>query len=104
MKAKIYIKVAIPSPKSRGGYRVHAGTKPDYTPIQVSTGYRGGVEFRPTVSFAIDLNIPDEMFKQAEQTVATINLEKKNGEITGEILMPEIIKFIKAKSKLIKAT
>lgn len=84
MKTKIYLRVA------RGGKRSHckvdASSRPNYKPLGLNN-YKGEV-FYPTVSFAINIEIPDELFRQAEQEIANIIVGSKKAVINTEILTP----------------
>ena len=79
MKDKVYLRVA---KTKRGKLRYTASTRPSNAPI--SEQY--GDTFLPTISFALELDIPDELFKKAEQTIAKINLEAKDVNINAEII------------------
>jgi hypothetical protein len=84
MKYKVYLKIAN---GGRAGYKVHASTSPDYLPLSNS---QYNPTFYPTVAFAVDFNIPDELFKSAERLVAQINIASKEAEIAGDILIPKL--------------
>lgn len=70
MKCKVYMRVA----KSRGpkGYRVAASIRPNYQPLKIE-GYNERA--LPTAAFALDLDIPEEIFRRAEQVLAEIELD-----------------------------
>lgn len=74
MKLKVYMRVA-----RKGSRRyVRSSLKPSHDPIYASTG-----EAIPTVSFAIELDLPEMAFRQAEQVVATLNIQSP--EIAAEV-------------------
>ena len=71
--------------KNVGGrtpYMVRADVKPDHTPI-VKRNYPSDT-FLPTVSFALDLNIPDEVFERASQVLAQVEVPIEVAEIAVE--------------------
>lgn len=45
--------------------------------------------YLPTVSFAIDYVVPDEMFTKAAQVIAGINVREKEVKILSELPKPE---------------
>lgn len=82
MKTKIHLRIA---KNKKGGLAVSATTRPSYEPLH--TQNYGKAAF-PTVAFAVEFDIPDALFKQADEVVAKINLEKKNGVVCGKIMAP----------------
>lgn len=96
MKAKVYLRVA--KGVGRKGFKVEASPEPNFMPISTQ-GYRGGTDFHPTISFAMEFDIPDEMFKAAEQTIAQVNLAAKETQIEGAILFPAIKKVAREMEK-----
>jgi hypothetical protein len=85
MNIRAYLRFA----KTKRGTKVFASSKPQYDPVE------GNGEFYPTVYFAVDFDIPDDLFKQAENVVAKINVELKGAKVSGSMLVPEIKKFIR---------
>lgn len=77
-KVKTYLRIAA----NKRGYTVSATTRPNYDPI-VTSGYDGRT--LPTVAFAIELNIPDELFAQAEKVVASIDVSGDKVKIAGKV-------------------
>lgn len=72
----------------KGHVAVKASTKPDYSPIEGARYGSGRGTFYPTVAFALDIDVPDEAFKKAEQVVAKLNLtneEVKVNEIKASV-------------------
>lgn len=90
MKTKIYLRVA---KGGRNGYRAEASAVPNYDPIKKQSAYNSHYEFLPTVAFAVEFDIPDEMFKQSERVIASVNVAMKDAKITGEMLVPMIKEF-----------
>ncbi len=79
MKQKIYLRVA----KLRGGKtKVEANIRPVNTPLH-TTGYNQ--TFYPTVSFCVEVDIPDQLFNRAETVVARLNIKESQAGITGEV-------------------
>ncbi len=93
MKVKVHLRVA--KTETRNGYRVSASTKPNNEPL--NSGSYGTVWY-PTVSFAVDLNLPDELFEQANRVIAELNVAMKDAKISSEIAVPEGITVKKAKA------
>jgi hypothetical protein len=84
MKARVYLRFA----KATRGLKVDASTKPIHYPLDANQ------QFLPTASFAVDFNIPDELFEQASTSVGEINLELKGAKVVGKMIVPEVKKFI----------
>lgn len=82
MKAKIFLRVA----RGVRGIKVEASNKPNYRPI-MEKDFRGDKYF-PTAAFAISLDIPDELFKQAEREIANIVVGLKKANIAAEVVVP----------------
>jgi len=82
MKVKAFMRVA----QTGRGYKVAASSKANQEPL-FRQDYRGK-EFLPTVSFAVVLNIPEELFNQAEKEIAEINLALNEVEIAAEVDVP----------------
>ena len=61
-KIRTYIRVA----KTNRGYKVAANNKANHEPLY-QPGYGSSKDFYPTVAFAVDFNVPDELFNQASQ-------------------------------------
>jgi hypothetical protein len=77
MKVKAYLRVA----KDRNGRsRVQANAKPSQAPLTRSDG-----TILPTVSFAVELDVPDAMFRRAEQVIATLTIPESQAEIAAEV-------------------
>lgn len=71
MKIRTYIRVA--KQKGIGRVKVDAGTKDNPQPLY-KPGYRGEKEYLPTVRFAVDFDIPEELFSQASKVIGEINI------------------------------
>jgi hypothetical protein len=86
MKTKVYLRIA----KGSKGSRVSASPKPCYEPIRNAKSYTSDSDKAlPTVAFALELDIPDDLFKQAEQVAAQINLTKKGATVCGTVISVE---------------
>ena len=83
MKVRAYIRVA------KNGYKVKvdASAKEDSQPLFLLSGYKQKT-FLPTVKFAVDLNIPDELFSNAAKVIGEINLALENVKIAAEVAVP----------------
>lgn len=77
MKTRIYLRVA------KNGYKVKvdASTKSSEDPIFLPAQYNRAKEALPTVGFAVDFEIPDQLFSKASVVVATINIATKDAAI-----------------------
>ena len=82
MKQKIYIKIG---KGSKATPQISVTKTPSYAPMEEYDN--GSKRFIPTVSFAVNLDIPDHLFKSAEKEVATINVTKKNAVVCVEVDM-----------------
>jgi len=84
MRQRIYLRVA-----RKGAYgrvKVNASTKSSEDPIY-QQGY-GSKEALPTVGFAVDFEIPDQLFSKASVVVATINIQTKDAVILTGMPVP----------------
>jgi len=80
-KLRAFIRVG----KTNKGYKIAAATKDNGEPIVVPLGYRGEKSILPTVSFAVDLVIPDELFARASKVIGEINLSLEEVKIAATI-------------------
>lgn len=95
MKYTIYLRVA--KTTGRKGYKVSAASVPNNEPLNNGQlSYRNG-EFYPTVAFAVNVDIPDEMFNQAARVIADLNVAMKEAQVTTEIILPKGISIKKKK-------
>lgn len=78
MKARVYLRVA--RDKKRRTTKVMANVKPNHAPIADPSG-----NLLPTIAFGLDLEIPDKVFEQAEQVIATIQIPDSAAEIAAEV-------------------
>lgn len=79
MKVKAYMRIA-KHVGGRKGYAINATRNPSYRPLE---GTRGDV--LPTVMFAVEFDIPDKAFKQAEQVIAEITIPESALEIAADV-------------------
>lgn len=81
-KVRAYIRVA----KSGYKMKIDASTKSTEDPIFKPAQYNRSKEALPTVGFAVDFEIPDQLFSRASVLVATINIAAKDAAIlTGSV-------------------
>lgn len=81
MKVRTYLRVGKKEPGRRGPKAlVKAGTMPSEEPLQDSMG-----RLVPTVAFAVDLDIPDEMFERAEQVIAELVVDAESATIAAKV-------------------
>jgi len=85
MKVKACVRVAH---GNRGGSRVPV-TKVAVTqkPIHDALTYIDGLSSRPlpTVAFAVEFDIPDAMFKRAEQVIATMTIPEESATVAAVV-------------------
>ena len=68
MKQRIYLRVA---KHPNGKAKVTAGVRPSNEPLSITAGHL------PTVAFAINVEIPDEAFRQAERVIAELKISEE---------------------------
>lgn len=90
MKATTYLKFA---KNNLGRVKVVASAKADSTPVNDSYG-----KPLPTVYFAVDFNIPDELFEQASNVIASIDVQSQDVKIAGGVQRPTSVIKINKKS------
>ncbi len=78
MKIRTFLRVAKSGP---GKFKVEASTKASEDPIFKPAQYGRGKEALPTVGFAVDFEIPDQLFSKASVVVASINVATKDAAI-----------------------
>lgn len=78
MKVKTYMRVGYD--QKRRKTMVEANAKPSGRALRGSNGTD-----LPTVAFAVEFEIPDQMFKQAEQVIATLTIRQENALIAAEV-------------------
>ena len=75
MKTKLYVRVA----QGRGRPKVAANVRPNHWPI---TEQQDGADVPlPTAFFALELDIPQEVFDRAVQVAATVKLDPEAGQV-----------------------
>lgn len=75
MKAKLYVRAA----RGRRGVKVAADNSVRHTALtEVQDRHEVAL---PTVAFAVEVEIPDAMFRQAEQVAARVELTPEAGEV-----------------------
>lgn len=76
---------------AKNGYKqkVSASTKSSSEPLKIAGSYNNPDQWLPTVGFAVDFNIPDELFSQAQQVIAEIDVTQKGAKVLAEIPVPE---------------
>lgn len=80
MKATVYLRIAKTRKTGNSpGYKVEARAKPSDAPLS-NQDY-----WLPTVAFAIDLDIPDKKFEEAEQVIAEIRIPEDQVTIAAEV-------------------
>lgn len=84
MKTKIYIRIG---QNKNGKLKVVGGSRPSYDTL-LGPPHLGVTSVLPTVAFAVEIEFPDVLLKQAEQVAAKINLDKKNAVVCGTVVAP----------------
>lgn len=74
---RIYLRIG----KTTGGFRVEADTRPNTKPLS-SRNYTGE-KYYPTISFAIEVNLPIDAFSQAERVIAHLNVHPEQLSVNG---------------------
>lgn len=92
MKFPVYLRIAKTDTRKR--YKVAASTDPNNEPLN-SGGY--GVVWHPTVAFAVNVEIPDELFNQAGRVIAELNVSMREAMVSSEIVLPKGISLKKRK-------
>lgn len=77
MKQIVYMRFA--KSKKGSGLIVRASTRPCFESL--TTGQGISQETVATVSFAVEFDVPDDLFKQAELVLATVDVETKKAKI-----------------------
>lgn len=81
MKQTLYVRVG---KHPRGGRsKVMSGSKVSHHPVTDSQGNP-----MPTVSFALEVEVPDELFTQAQKVVASIDVTAQDVTVPISIAMP----------------
>ena len=78
MKVKAYMRVGHDARRRKTQLDVTA--KPTARALKGSNGNE-----LPTVAFAVEFEIPDEMFKRAEQVIATLTIPEQHATIAAEV-------------------
>lgn len=81
MKQTVYLRIA--KHPRRSHVKVTAGTKPNDAQLSDSAG-----NAMPTIAFAVDVNIPDDMFKQAQRVVAELDVTAEDVQIPVTLTQP----------------
>jgi hypothetical protein len=86
MKTRIYLRVA------KNGYKskVDASIKSNNAPLHL-TGYRNEKTFLPTIAFAVDFEIPDELFSNGVKVIGEINVTKDKAVLAAQIPKPDLL-------------
>lgn len=80
MKATVYLRLA----HGKRGLRVHASSAPNYEPIYSGSGSWNQTPL-PTAAFAIQLEVPDEVFAHAERVLAELVVDEDHATIAAEV-------------------
>ena len=93
-KVRGYIRIA------RNGYKykIDAGIKSNEQPLHLQTGYNEK-QFLPTVLFAIDFDVDDNLFSRASKVIGTIVVNQANGVIAAELPTATELKVKKNKKQ-----
>lgn len=86
MKYKVYMRIAQTS--GRKGYKVAAAINPNYEPLVMAQGSRNE-RVAPTAAFAVEFEIPDEIFRLAERTLAEVEVKADDIRIPASVAYEE---------------
>lgn len=81
MKQRVYLRIA--KHPRRGQVKVQAGIKP--SDAQLVDSARNPM---PTIAFAVDVNIPDDMFTKAQKVVAELDVTAEDVKIPVTLTQP----------------
>lgn len=81
MQVTVYLRVAR---GLSGKPTVAASVKPNWTPLMSNKGNRDKKAL-PTAAFALKLDVPNEVMRQAEQVVADINLPAGQAQVCAAV-------------------
>lgn len=82
MKAKVFLRIG---QMRSGKLKIVGGSRPCYDAL-LGTAHLGTVPVLPTLAFAVEIEFPDALLRQAEQVAAKINIEKKDAVVCGTVL------------------
>lgn len=77
MKVKAHIRVAR---GSNGKAQLAATVKPSTSPLTMANGTP-----LPTIAFTVEFEVPDAMFRHAEQVIATLTIPESQAEILADV-------------------
>ena len=80
MKVTAYLRVAKNTANARKPFKVDASATPNHYPLAGSVG-----NSLPTIAFAIELDVPDDAFTQAEKVIAEITIPEDAYKIAAEV-------------------
>lgn len=81
MKVKLYMRVA----KQRSGFKAAVVTRKAST----SPLFDSNARALPTIAFALELDVPDGMFRQAEQVIAALKVPESAAVIAADVKVIE---------------
>lgn len=81
MKVRVYLRVA--KTQTKRGFSVDGRNTPTNRPLEDRT------RVLPTVAFALDLDIPDALFAQAERVIAEISIPEEATQIAADVQVVE---------------
>lgn len=68
--------------RSKGVIYVDAGKKPNHEPLRNAQGAI------PTVAFAVNIDVPDHLFRNAERVIADLKVTSSKANICAEVQAP----------------
>lgn len=78
-RIKVHLRIA-ESNKGYGEYVIKATARPSYAAITDTRGYA-----KPTVAFAVVLDVPVEAFKRAEAVLAELDVPEEAVKVAAEV-------------------
>lgn len=83
MKTKVYVRVGKSNNRtSRGRTYVDASKKVNHEPLYNASGAV------PTIAFALDIEVPDSLFSNAERVAAEVKVTAKRSTVNVEVEAP----------------
>jgi len=82
-KAKLYVRAAMVDDE----ITIKASTKVNHEAL---SKYHGRTKYIfPTIYFAVDFDLPEKLFEQAEKVLATIDVDSDKVKIASTVVVPE---------------
>ena len=77
MKVKAHVRVGR---DPRGKHKIAVTSRPNPFPLE-----KGNGEVLPTVAFAVEFEVPDSAFREAERVLATVVIPEDRARVAAEV-------------------